>query len=318
MCKVSVVVPVYNVEKYITNFLKSVINQSYKDFELLLVNDGSTDNSVEIAESILKGSDVRYRIINKENGGQSTARNVGINAAQGEWIVIPDSDDALQKDYLKLMIEQTEDNSVDVVICDINNVTDENIFEEVLRTSATEKKSGKEFFEDFFMHRVAIGPVSLMIKKELLLKNKILFNENSRYSEEFTFICQVLCSANQVVYVKEKLYNYCLRGGSVSTGANINKILNGYKEIIKNAEKYCNTNDIYCENYRKFAMPRWILGTARFTAANMKYEDYKKLMKELNAKNEIRKLVKFPNLKTKIAAAVFCVSMKLFYNVSKI
>lgn len=317
MSKVSVVVPVYNVEKYISNFIKSVINQTFKDFDLILVNDGSTDKAIEIAESLLVNSNVKYKIINKENGGQSSARNEGIKNATGEWIVIPDSDDALQKDYLKIMFEQTQKENVELIICDINEVTDDTIFEETDRKNELEQKSGKEYFVDFFMHKISIGPYSLMIKKEILQNNKILFNESSRYSEEFTFICDLLYSSNEVIHLTEKLYNYCLRGGSVSTGANIEKILNGYNEIIKNGKKYYETDNEYCKLYKKYAMPRWILATARFTAANLEYEKYKKLMKKLNAKKEIKKLITFPNFKTKIAAILFLFSQKLFYKVSK-
>lgn len=317
MNEISVIVPVYNVEKYISNFIKSIINQTFQDFELILVNDGSTDNSIEIAKQELVNTNINYKIINKENGGQSSARNTGIKNAIGNWIVFPDSDDALQKDYLKLMFEQTKKEEVEVIICDINNVTDENIFEETKRNNNLDKKTGKDFFVDFFMHRISIGPVSLAIKKEVLQKNEILFNENSRYSEEFTFISDVLYSAKQVVHIKEKLYNYCLRGGSVSTGANIEKILNGYNEIIKNAKKYYIADNQYCKIYRKFAMPRWILATARFTAANLNYDDYKELMKKLNAKKEIKKLIFFPDIKTKIASIIFIISMKLFYIISK-
>ena len=317
MNEISVIVPVYNVEKYIANFIKSVTNQTFKDFELILVNDGSTDNSIEIAKQELIHANINYKIIDKENGGQSSARNVGINNATGNWIVIPDSDDVLQKDYLKLMFEQTKKENVELIICDINDVTDENIFEETDRNHKSDKKSGKEFFVDFFMHRISIGPVSLMIKKEVLQKNKIMFNENSRYSEEFSFICDVLYSSNQVIHIKEKLYNYCLRGGSVSTGANIEKILNGYNEIIKNGEKYYKIDNQYCRMYKKYAMPRWILATARFTSANLQYDEYKNLMKAFNAKKEIRKLITFPDLKTKVATILFLFSMRIFYNISK-
>lgn len=317
MNEISVIVPVYNVEKYISNFIKSIINQTFKDFELVLVNDGSTDNSIEIAKKELTNTNINYKIIDKKNGGQSSARNVGIRNAKGNWIVIPDSDDALQKDYLKLMYEQTKKENIELILCDINDVTDENIFEETKRNNQLDEKSGKEFFVDFFMHKISIGPYSLMIRKEILQKNKILFNENSRYSEEFTFICDVLYSSKKVIHIKEKLYNYCLRRGSVSTGANIEKILNGYNQIIENGEKYYKTDNEYCKTYRKYAMPRWILATARFTALNIEYDTYKKLMKKLNAGKEIRKLITFPDLRTKIAAIIFLFSKRLFYNISK-
>ncbi len=179
------------------------------------------------------------------------------------------------------------------------------------------KKFGKNFFEDFFMHRIQIGPISLMIKKELIQNINLLFNENSRYSEEFIFICKLLYNTNKAIHVKEKLYNYCLRNGSVSTGANLEKIINGYNEILKSNVLYKDKEEKSCKLYNKYAMPRWILATARFTASNLKYEQYKELMNKLNAKKEVKRLFSFPDVKTKIAAIIFCISLSTFYNISK-
>ena len=317
MHKITIVSPVYNVEKYISNFINSVINQTYKDFELILVDDGSTDESINIAEKILKNSDLDYRIIKKENKGQSSARNAGLKVATGDWIVIPDSDDTLQKDYLEVMYNKTLLSNIDLIICDINNVTDKTIFNETKRTYEYEIKGGIDFFEDFFMHRISIGPYSLMIKNILLKNNNIEFNEKSKYSEEYTFICNVLCLAQNVIHVKEKLYNYCLRDASVSTGANIEKVLNGYNEIIKHSKEYLDMGNSKAMLYKKYAMPRWILATARFKASSLNYSDYKELMLKLKAKENIIKLISFPDKKTKLAAILFCTSMKIFYKIAK-
>lgn len=317
MAEISIIVPVYNKEKYIGNFIKSVINQSYKDFELILVNDGSTDNSMEVAERILKNIDINYKMISKKNGGQSSARNLGIREANGNWLVLLDSDDCIQKDYLKIMHNEAIKNNVDVVICDINEVKEDKIFEESVRTNEKEIKTGKDFFADFIMHRISIGPYSLMIKKEYIDKINVKFDEKSQYSEEFTFITQLLYQAENVVHIKEKIYNYCLRDGSVSTGANIDKILNGYKQIQVYSEIYKKNENKYDKMYNKYALPRWILATARFTAKNLPYKEYKELMTKLKAKNQIKCLFTFPEIKTKMAAILFAISMPVFYKICK-
>lgn len=315
--EISVIVPIYNKEKHIRNLLKSIKRQTYEDFELILVNDGSTDKSMEIVEEELKDLKCKYTVINKENGGQSTTRNRGIKEAEGKWIVMLDSDDAIQEDYLKILFESVENCKADVGICDIKMVDDCNIFSESERTHKLEIKDGKEFFKDFILHKISIGPNSLIIKKNLLDEYNIKFNEKSRYSEEFIFITELLYNANKVVHVKEELYNYCLRSGSVSTGANIEKIINGYKQIEKYSEKYKDNINNYEEIYNKYALPRWILATARFTAGNMNYDSYKELMTQLNAKNKIKQLISFPDLKTKIAAIIFYISPKIFYKISR-
>jgi glycosyltransferase involved in cell wall biosynthesis len=312
-----VIVPIYKTEKYIGNFIKSIIYQTYKNFELILVNDGTPDNAINVAEELLKDTDIKYKVINSENCGQSSARNEGIKVATGKWIVIPDSDDVLQKDYLEVMYNMTKSNGVELVICDIYKVVDNNIFCETKRTDKYEIKSGKDFFEDFFMHKISIGPVSLMMNSEMLSRNSLYFNENSRYSEEFIFICNLLFLIKKVVHVKEKLYNYCLRKGSVSTGANIEKMLKGFQEIRKAGQKYKIENCDSCVLYNKYAISRWILATARFGAGNFNCKEYKELMFKLNAKNEIKKLLSFPDIKTRVAALLFCISPTLFYFICK-
>lgn len=312
--RISIIAPVYNVEKYIRNFLISVNNQTFRDFELILINDGSTDNSVKVAMEYLKNANFDYTVINKENGGQSSARNVGILNSKGDWLVFSDSDDVLQSNYLELMYSKIEVyNETDVVICDINRVSDKNIFEESKRSGKFDCKIGKEFFKDFIMHKIEIGPVSLLIRKRILIEKNIFYNEDSRYSEEFIFITDLLYSSNKVIHLKEKLYNYCLRSGSVSTGAQVDKILNGYNQIKEYSKKYSNNINEYEIIYNKYALPRWILATARFTATNLEYNDYLKLMKGLDAKKEIKKMLFFPSLKVVIASFMFEISMKLSY-----
>ena len=111
--KISVIIPVYNVEKYIRECVESVLNQTLKDIEIIAVNDGSRDNSIKIIEEYL--SDARLRIINKENGGASFARNIGMKAARGEYIYFIDSDDFIEEDVLEILYRNSESEKMDIV-----------------------------------------------------------------------------------------------------------------------------------------------------------------------------------------------------------
>lgn len=111
--KISVIVPVYNVEKYIRQCLESIINQTYKNLEIIIVNDGTRDNSMKIVEEYL--SDERIRVINKENGGISSARNRGIEEATGEYVSFVDSDDWLEIDLYERIVQILEGNKVDII-----------------------------------------------------------------------------------------------------------------------------------------------------------------------------------------------------------
>ena len=114
---ISLVIPVYGVEKYIANCLKSVVNQEYKDFELLLVNDGTKDKSVEVINNFLKDYDLNYRIINKENGGLASARNEGIKKAKGEYVAFLDADDAISSDFLLNLFNSLQGKDYDFSFC---------------------------------------------------------------------------------------------------------------------------------------------------------------------------------------------------------
>jgi len=302
MIKISVISPVYNGQKYIKNFIKSLNNQTFKDFELLLINDGSTDNTFEIAKKELEKTNINYKIINKKNGGQSSARNLGIKKSKGDYICFLDSDDTIQKDYLRNLYNTIINTDSEVVICDLNRVSEENIFQESNDHYNFTEFCGKDIFIKFIKHEIEIGPVSLFIKKDYIRKINLFFNEKSKYSEEHIFICHLLHDAEKVVHLKQRLYNYCLRSGSVSTGASIEKILNGYNEIVLSNKKYIECNCEYCKTYNEYAMPRWILATARFTSKNLKYKDYKKLMKKLDYKNNIKKLYLYSSTKIRLAA----------------
>ena len=120
---ISVIVPVYNVEKWLDRCINSILLQSFKNFELLLVNDGSTDNSIEICNNYLK-SDERISVFNKKNGGLSDARNYGLSYAKGKYIVFVDSDDYIQENYLFELYHGIHDNDAEVAVCGYNTVTE--------------------------------------------------------------------------------------------------------------------------------------------------------------------------------------------------
>ena len=118
---ISVVIPVYNVDKYITDCLESIVSQTFSEWEVVMVNDGSSDRSVEICKSFCE-RDSRFRVLEQENRGVSAARNTGIDACRGEYIFFMDADDTLSAQGLSLVISTVSSEDVDMVIGDINDV----------------------------------------------------------------------------------------------------------------------------------------------------------------------------------------------------
>lgn len=199
---ISVVVPVYNSAHYLDKCIQSVLGQTYEDFELLLVNDGSTDNSAEICKEY-EQKDSRVKLIEKPNGGVSSARNEGINNALGEWITFVDSDDWVHEDYLQQRLMLAKQEAADVVYCDAENV--------YRKTSSI--FSMPEIINENTQINAWIEARStycwvFLIKKELLDKNSIRFIEGVRLLEDFNFVLKVLHKTSKVAHVKMPLYFY--------------------------------------------------------------------------------------------------------------
>ena len=148
-CLVSIVIPVYNVEKYIEKCLLSVINQTYKNLEIIIVNDGTKDNSLKICEKI-KQMDERVKIINQKNGGLSCARNTGIDNANGEYICFVDSDDFLENDFVEVLLNFAKEKNVDICACDFWYI-DENDKKWTLKEKNDKMYSNIEAIKDILL-----------------------------------------------------------------------------------------------------------------------------------------------------------------------
>ena len=209
--KVSVIVPVYNVEKYIDKCLQSIKNQSLEDFECLIVNDGTKDNSIEIAKKTI-GKDSRFRFLDKENGGLSDARNFGLNEATGEYICFIDGDDYIDRDLLKLSYEKAKEHDSDIVCFDLYYKDDDNLtiskganFYDVSNYQSNSKL--------IFCNNSANNK---LFKKDFIKEKKFI---KGIWYEDLATIPLWMAQANNVSYVDKPLYYYVQRKESISHSA---------------------------------------------------------------------------------------------------
>ena len=213
--KVSVIVPVYNVEKYLRKCLDSLVNQTLKDFEIILVNDGSSDNSQNIIDEY-KEKYANIKAFTKENGGMSSARNKGLEYASGEYIAFVDSDDYVEIFFLEKMYEKAKENNSDVVICDYYAINSS----EKIYTKCHMNLSPDEKIE-YLLSPPMVW--SKLIKKEIV--SKINFTEGIFY-EDLDFCVRLLPYVNKVSFTDEPLYNYYLQhSGSIMTQKTFNSHL---------------------------------------------------------------------------------------------
>lgn len=223
---VSVIIPVYNVGKYIIKTIDSLISQSFKDFELILVNDGSKDNSIELAEEKLNGSDLNYRVINKVNEGVSKARNVGIEESKGKYIYFLDADDYIDDTLLEKMYNCAEKENAQVVFCGYTHLNAQGEYKPgavntLLKVHKYLDKpiSGLEAAGKMLRNEFWISAISGFYDADFLKKNRICFSEDIKFGEDTIFAIKALMHAKLVASVNEPLVYYVRRETSVTKNA---------------------------------------------------------------------------------------------------
>lgn len=209
MPKVSIIVPVYNVEKYIERCLDSLVNQTLKDIEIIIVNDGSTDGSKEIIQKYLnKYKNIVY--LEKENGGLSSARNYGIPYAKGEYIGFVDSDDYVEITMYEKMYNKAIEEKSDMVECDFIWKYPNKKREDIGKIYSDKKEAIVE---------ARVVAWNKIIKKDIIEKTKITFPEGLRY-EDIEFFYKIVPYLNKISFVKETLVHYVQRESSIANTQN--------------------------------------------------------------------------------------------------
>lgn len=237
MSKISIIVPVYNAEKYIEKCVNSLTSQTYKDIEIILINDGSTDSSLKICEKFER-VDSRIKLYSKENGGVSSARNLGISKCKGKYICFVDSDDTVDIDFCEILVSNLENSKSDLSCCSYN----------IIKNGQKEKKYKKEkkdkyITEDKYMQLLKCYKGFLwnkLYKKKIIDENRLKLDENISMCEDLLFNFQYLAKCKKIICSNEKKYNYIINNFGLSKG--INKtwfdILYVYNYLYTNISKY--------------------------------------------------------------------------------
>ncbi len=208
--KISVIIPVYNIEKYLSQCVESIISQTYEDLEIILIDDGSTDTSPLICDK-LADKDQRVIVIHKANGGAASARNAGLRRATGDCLAFVDSDDYLEVDTLSILAGVMSGTGADIVECAFTNefldkTVDTISFTEEIEFSTT------EYLKCFLINWACGLACNKLFKKEVL--KGVFYEEGHQIDDEF-FTYQGVLNATKIVYVPKVLYHYRMRASSV-------------------------------------------------------------------------------------------------------
>lgn len=226
---ISIIVPIYNTEKYLHECLDSIINQTYANFEVLLVNDGSTDSSGIICQEYVE-RDSRFRYFEKDNGGVASARNLGLEHSEGTYITFIDSDDWVEQNYLDVLYTALKENDTDVAISTYKRFAQDGVF--YLRSYSREDDEflnlGTRSRDSFLEILPRLGELdhsfysisSKLIKRKII--GNLLFDEQVSYAEDLNFFFHLYLGVESVVYVRD--YTYIYRTHDASTSQNVNEL----------------------------------------------------------------------------------------------
>ena len=223
---ISIIIPVYKVEKYFNKCVESVVNQTYKNLEIILVDDGSPDNCPNMCEAWAK-KDSRIKVIHRKNGGLSAARNSGIEVAKGEYFCFVDSDDYVAEDYVKSLYEALKSDNADMAICEVTEVDEK--YRTIDDTNSrqrlsNETKTGLELLDLILPAKTYAYVVAWnkLYKRELF--NNLRYAEGKIHEDEF-IIHRLFARCNRVAIIDKPLYYYLKRGDSIiGIGFNIKRM----------------------------------------------------------------------------------------------
>lgn len=253
--KVSIIVPIYNAEKYLSNCIDSILHQTYKNIEIILVNDGSTDSSIEICEEYAE-KDKRIIIINKKNAGVSSTRNDGISISTGEYIQFVDCDDYIEYNMTEKLVEQMKTNA-DLVICGYKSVyigkknsTIENHISPVIgqyKKNEVVNYLG-ELFKNYF-----INPIwNKLYNTNIIRSHNLRFIEDINMGEDLLFNLEYISACSSIKIINESLYHYLnFNNGSLTASYKKNLFIN-QKMLFSKVREFLIENNYYTETNKKY------------------------------------------------------------------
>lgn len=277
MAEITIVVPVYNVEKYVAKCIDSLLAQTFTDLEILLVNDGSTDGSAKICEEYAR-KDSRIKVIHQENQGLSAARNTGIEHASGKFLGFIDSDDYIDEDMYEVLYNQLQENQADISVCGIYNE-----YADVVRRACptdefmvvSQKEAMRLVLE---ANKISVNAVNKLYKKEIFQE---LRYPVGKLSEDAHVILEILLQAKTIVISTVPKYHYIHRGNSITTSPYKSgdlSVIEAYSKNKRIIEKYY-PDLLEVAEFRCFFSYFYVL-------------DKMALSKEFKAKNERKEVIK--------------------------
>ena len=311
MKKISVIIPVYNTEKYLRRCFDSVIAQDYKNLEIVIINDGSEDNSEQIINEYKKKYPELISYYKKENSGVADTRNFGIEKAQGDYIMFLDSDDYIDKALLKTLEEYVNKN-IDLIKFKLQRVNEEGKTLEIVSGATFEKTTGEDGFNKLYSTDVLLdSPCVYLIKNEIFVKNSLKFAVGTEH-EDFGLVPFIIVLAQTMVSINFYGYYYVQSDNSITRNENYTKTIKKAYDALKHYDnaivliEILNINKITKQNLKIYYTNAIIL-----KAKELHNDEQKKYIKEIKDR-KMTKNIKIRNMKQLIKKILLTMNIKLY------
>ncbi|MGO5023960.1 glycosyltransferase family 2 protein [Lawsonibacter sp. LCP25S3_G6] len=309
---VSVIFPVYGVEDYIENCLRSVAGQTFRDMELILVDDESRDGSISVAEKFLEKTDLEWRVIRQKNAGQGAARDYGIREARGKYVVCIDADDMVSPIFLECMYKEAESGEYDAVFTGFRSAKSGDPF--YMGPVTFQPINREELLYQFLCRTLIPILPAMLIRREIILEYDLRAKDGCRFSEDVYFMWLLFSRAKDIAYTQAPLYHYLRRPNSTMTASSAARIITGYEAFYTLSQDPNFTGDFQGVSY---LLPRWVLGSLRTAAGISSYPVFYELAQKMDYRTHAQALQGFPERKARILAICLRISPRVFYNVVK-
>lgn len=311
---ISVIVPLYNKGPYIRRTIDSILSQRFFDFEIVIIDDGSTDAGPEIVKNYLNS---KIRIIHQENLGLSAARNRGIYEAKGKYVCFVDADDTISLDYLIDMFTLIENTGVNCVLCKMKrimpNISIDNEDTQVQKCNYSVLNTNEIFYERV-CGNISTSACLALINRIFLINNHIYFPQDIRmHLEDVHFSYKLLTSLEYVCVYDKVLYYYHDTPNSITKKTDYEKQWESIISLQRVVDFLECKDTTYADLFQKYEVGKRILELQSGIAKRGDLDNYFIYNKKTHARQNIRYLISYPYLLTRIRAVIYCISPLMYY-----